>query len=43
MKKETKEEWLAVLREGWPIILMNFVLGILAGATVGILTHLLNR
>lgn len=31
MKKETREEWAEVFREGWPIFLANFIGGMLIG------------
>lgn len=31
MKKETREEWAEVFRDGWPIFLANMILGALLG------------
>ena len=38
MKPETKEEIKEIFREGWPIFLTNFILGMLAGHMVVVLS-----
>ena len=41
MKKETKEEWAEVFRDGWPLFLMNFLGGLAFGVIAALARHLL--
>ncbi len=40
MKQETKEEWVSVFKDGWPIFLTNFLGGMAIGSIAALLIRL---
>ena len=37
MKRETREEWSEVFRDGWPVFLFSLVGGMIVGSLVALL------
>lgn len=43
MKPETRDEIREIFKEGWPIFLTNFILGMLGGSAIALLVMLARR